>query len=149
MDLRSNFYPYENQWEFLKRIEKIELEKLDKLFSLLNQTIDFHKNEDKNKITITLSNQIYLSKSNIPRILVNFLRDNLNFINSDYFVRKKIGVSVYNIEKYYKLVQTDENDVCIPRGFLKKLYDFLDHNKIKFEIVNKRNRLEPIQIKSC
>lgn len=148
LNYRSNFYPYENQWEFLKRIEKIELEKLDKLFSLLNQTIDYHKNENKNKITITLSDQIYLSKSNIPRILVNFLRDNLNFINSEYFVRKKIGVSVYNIEKYYKLVQTNENNVCIPRGFLKKISDFLDHNKIKFEIVDKRNRLEPIQIKS-
>ncbi len=140
--------PYTNQWEFLKQIEKIKLDKLDKLYITLVQEKQFDENKYQKKLQIILKDQLYLNKSNLPKILINYLRDNLNFVNSEYFLKKKLGLSVHTVEKYFKLIRIHEDFIAIPRGFLKQLSNFLKENKIKYNIEDKRNCLDPIKIES-
>lgn len=137
--------PLEDQWEVLSQIQKIAPEKLDEIYQNFNQELKPVKPSTKNRLIITLSNQIYLSKNYLPKILINFLKDELNFLNSEYLIKKRMGVSTYKMERYFKLVKTNETNIALPRGFLNQLINFLNEKEIKFEFRDERIKLEPIK----
>ncbi|MCK5475044.1 MAG: DEAD/DEAH box helicase [Candidatus Pacebacteria bacterium] len=141
----NNFEPFENQWEFLNKIERISLEKINKLYEKFNKTEKTIKIVSKSYVAITLKEKIFINKNNLPRTLVNFLKEELNFFNSEYLIKKKIGVSTYGMERYFKLIETENGSVSIPRGFINRLINFLNDETIKFEIVDERNKLKPIE----
>lgn len=142
LDPENNLAPYPDQWEFLQNIQKITKEKLDEIYDKFNQHQEKSSYSPKSNLAITIKNQIYLQKNRIPKSVINFLRDELNFANSEYIVKKKMGLSIYGIEKYFKLAQSDNENVIIPRGFLDELISFLNENGIKFEISDNRIKLE-------
>lgn len=144
----NNFKPFENQWEFLNKIERVSLEKINELYEKFNKTEKIIKTVSKNCVIITLKEKIFIDKNNLPRTLVNFLKEELNFFNSEYLIKRKIGVSTYGMEKYFKLIEKGDDSISIPRGFLNKLISFLTDEAIKFEIVDERNKLEPIKIET-
>ena len=39
-----------------------------------------------------------------------FLREQLNFYNSEYLAKKNLGKSVFNTEKFFKLIEESESD---------------------------------------
>ena len=145
LDLNNNFEPFEDQWEFLNKIERVPLEKINKLYEKFNKTEKTIKTISKSYVAITLKEKIFINKNNLPRTLVNFLKEELNFFNSEYLIKKKIGVSTYGMERYFKLIETENNSVSVPRGFISRLISFLNENNIKFEIIDERNKLEPIK----
>lgn len=142
LDPENNLAPYPDQWELLQNIQKITKEKLDEIYDKFNQNQEKSSYSPKPNLAITIKNQIYLQKNRIPKSVINFLRDELNFANSEYIVKKKMGLSIYGIEKYFKLAQSDNENVIIPRGFLDELISFLNENGIKFEISDNRIKLE-------
>lgn len=148
LDLNNNFKPFEDQWEFLSKIEKISLEKLNEIYENFNKTERKIKTVSKSCVAITLKEKIFINKNHLPRALVNFLKEELNFFNSEYLIKKKMGISTYGMEKYFKLIEIGDDNVSIPRGFLNKLINFLNDEAIKFEIVDRRNKLELIKIET-
>ena len=148
LDPKNELTPFADQWNFLKQIEKIPLDTLDRLYNEFNQERGITISESKLTLTLTIKEQIYISKNKLPRILVNFLKDNLNFINSEYLIKKRIGLGVYGMEKYFKLIESNQDNIAIPRGFQKRLTDFLKEQNIKFDVIDKRNKLDPIKFKS-
>jgi len=142
--------PFADQWEFLKNIKKAEIEELDKLYSNFNsvETKSAASNIKGGFLNISISNQIYLAKNYLSRSLVNYLKDNLNFYNADFLIKKKIGASVFRVEKYFKLVQAADDKIAIPRGFLDKLINFLKENKIAFQIADQRDKLGKIKFET-
>lgn len=148
LDPENELEPYQDQWNFLLHVEKIPLDKLDQLYQHLTRDTKTEQSEASTILSIIIKEQIYLSKTNLPKILANFLKDNLNFMNSDYFVKKKMGLSVYGIEKYFNLIQTNEDTIAIPRGFLNKLTKFLDEQNIKSKLIDERKKLEPATFES-
>jgi len=140
--------PLKDQWGFLQQIKKIALKKLDKLYEQYNQDSEKNKSSSKSLITINIREQLFISKSNLPKILINFLKNKLNFLNSEYLIKKKIGVNVYGMEKYFKLIQTNDSNIAIPRGFLNELTKFLNEQFIKFKIIDKRVELETVNFTS-
>lgn len=121
---------------------------LDDLYNKFNQNEKAIKTTSKNSLTIILKEQIFISKTSLSKTLVNFLRENLNFLNSEYLIKKKIGLSAYGLERYFKLIQTNEDNIAIPRGFLDKLIYFLNENNIKFDLKDERVILKPIDFES-
>lgn len=121
---------------------------MDDLYNKFNKDKKFNKLSIKNVLSIILREQIFINKKGLPRILINFLRDNLNFYNSEYLIKKKIGVSTYGMERYFKLIQDNQGYIALPRGFIGKLLDFLNENSIKFEIINECKKFDPIKIES-
>ena len=91
---------------------------------------------------------LFLNKSFLPKILINYLKDTLNFLNSDFLIKKKIGASVYKVGKYFKLIQTFDDTIAIPRGFLHRLTDFLKEKHTEYKIDDRRLKLDEVKFEN-
>ena len=99
-------------------------------------------------LQIVLRNKVILNRIQLSPELIAFLRDNLNFINSDYLIKSKIGKSTWKTEKYFKLIDEYTDQIEIPRGFVGKLVKFCKDKLIAFEIVDERQKKEEISFDS-
>ncbi|MBI5217405.1 MAG: DEAD/DEAH box helicase family protein [Bacteroidia bacterium] len=150
----ETFEPFPDQWEYLKNIRKLKKEQFSKLYE------DFFNQKPKDIFTTTptennifeleiiISNQVFLKRIQLNKKLISFLRDNLNFLNSDYLVKKNIGKSTFNLEKYFRLIEETPEGVMIPRGFVSNIVQFCRKENIAFKIIDNRRKLEPIEIDS-
>ncbi|MDX1638502.1 MAG: hypothetical protein R3281_11065, partial [Balneolaceae bacterium] len=116
--------PYSDQWKCLEEIQKVPPSRLDKVFASIENSSSsstISGNSSEGELEIVLDNQVWLNRDNIPPAVVNFIRDQLNFVNSDYLIKKKLGRSTWQTEKYFNLIGEEENNIIIPRGFLPDL----------------------------
>ncbi len=122
--------PFTDQWQFLKTIRRIstgELDKLNEEFSDSSKQT-FHLNTGK--LTITLNNTVRVSRYGLTLPLINFLREELNFVNSEFIIKKKVGRNTFGTERYFRCVEEKENEIAIPRGFVGRLIRFCREDKI-------------------
>lgn len=148
LDWKNNSEIFVDQWEYLSKAEKVPLKKLDELYGLFNEEDKILKPNAKNKLKLVLREQIFIGKNNLPKSVVNFLKEKLNFANLEVVIRKRMGVGVYGLEKYFKLIENQGDKVAIPRGFFNELVDFLNEQNIKFEITDERSKLKPVKFET-
>ncbi len=149
LDPENSFKPYEDQWKFLNSIKKISITKLDTLFHYFTQrkqTISPRNNVKE--IPIIIAEQIFIPKVKITKNLSHFLAENLNFLNSEFLIKQKMGLSTFGTEKYFKMISHDDRNVIIPRGFLEKLLEYLGRCNIHYEIEDKRQKFEQVNYKT-
>lgn len=126
----STFEPVEDQWFFLSTITKVSKQKIDSLYLQLSGntkdvfTSNYTDLKSSFELEILINSEIYLKRIQLNQKLIEFLRDNLNFLNSDYIVKKQLGKTAYNIEKYFKLIEETTEGIIIPRGFASSLVRF-------------------------
>jgi len=148
LNWKGNFEPFTDQWKHLSGVKKISSEELDKIFETLTKKDEKTNKTSKSKLELNLGEQIFIDKNTLPGVVVNFLRDSLNFANLEFTIKKKMGVSVYGLEKYFKLIDNQDNKIAIPRGFLKELVEFLNQESIKFEITDARKKLKSVKFEA-
>ncbi len=143
----ATWSPYPDQWEFLKSIKKHATSELDAVHAtffhratIRTSTAPVHT--EATKLSLTLDNKITLHRPQLNSELVHFLREHLNFMNTEYLVKQRIGKSLYNTPKYFKFVEEQGDEIYIPRGFLKHLSCFLNENNISYALTDHRPRLE-------
>ncbi len=136
--------PHKNQWDFLSSIQKVTTIHLDEIFEPLivndlpsSDTRKIHST----KLQITLNNSIRLNRSGITSELIDFLKGELNFANSEYFIKKKTGKSTWRTDRYFKFIEENENEIIIPRGFAGRLIRYCKQEKIGFEFIDERKKL--------
>ena len=148
IDLSTNdLTPYPNHWKFLSAIEKVSVNHLDKIYQSLSAISSNTPSSIKthsNKLIITLNNAICLNRSGIPSKLINYLKEELNFSNSEYFIKKKTGRNTWGTERFFNLIEESENQIIIPRGFIGKLLRYCKQENIEFQFQDKRNKHKPI-----
>lgn len=150
----DTFEPYDNQWGFLQEIKTISIEKLKELYKDLfnenpNEVFISSINDNKSyELEIIIQNQIYLKRNQLSKKLIVFLREQLNFYNSDYLIKKNLGKSTFNTEKFFNLIKESENEVMIPRGFSASLVQFCNKENIPFKIIDKRNKRDAVDFES-
>ncbi|MFO7928914.1 MAG: DEAD/DEAH box helicase family protein, partial [Candidatus Humimicrobiaceae bacterium] len=140
----KDFKPILDQWGYLKGIKKVTISKLDQLYHELvekGEDVSGIKNKTAGIMDITIGSRVILDKAQISKDLASFLKKNLNFINSEYIVKQKIGKSVYGIKKFFNLIKESRGKVMVPRGFLGELENYCNQNKIKYQIIDKRAKL--------
>ncbi len=148
------FEPYNNQWKFLESVKKISSQKLKKLYEELfnvkpNEVFISNSTESKFcELEIVVQNQIYLKRNQLSKKLIIFLREQLNFYNSDYLAKKNLGKSTFNTEKFFKLIKESDKGVMIPRGFSASLVRFCNKENIPYKIIDKREKKENIDFES-
>jgi superfamily II DNA or RNA helicase len=139
----ESFVPITDQWNFLENIQKVTTDHLDKLYNELKSEVEFnHPIVTDDKLNISLNNNIRISRSGLTPALINFLKEELNFANSEFFIKKKSGRNTFETVRYFKLVEETESEIFIPRGFIGKLLRFCKESQIEFEFVDER-KLKP------
>lgn len=132
----DTFEPYDNQWSFINEITRVEVGILDNLSSYKEPTLQL----ESNKLTITLKQNIRIHRNGLTLPLINFLKEELNFANADFFVKKKSGRNTFGTERYFKFVEESENEVLVPRGFIGKILRFCKDNNIDYTFHDQREQ---------
>lgn len=144
----ENLEPIQDQWEFLKNIQKIPIIQLNELHKTQNtlQNIPDSTSLKLNNslLTIHWNNVVRMNRSAIPTLLINFLKEELNFLNSEFIIKKKMGKNTFGKELYFKLIEETGNEVIIPRGFIGKVIRFCRENKIEFDFKDERKKINEV-----
>ncbi|MCW3109789.1 MAG: type restriction protein res subunit, partial [Segetibacter sp.] len=141
----------QDQWQFLQTIKKVPVQLLDEVFDELFGTsaettasalpVDSHSPAT---LQISFKNEITLQRNQLNQQLIQFLRENLNFINSEYVIKKRMGKSTYGIEPYFKILDEKRDEVVLPRGFIGKLVRYCKEHSITYQLNDERKKLSEI-----
>lgn len=150
-----NGEPFADQWQFLETINKISAIKLDELYSTffpaLPETLPQQAASPlvpAKELQITLSNKVFLPRAGLYPAVLKYLKDTLNFINPAYFIRKQQGLNTYGTEKTLQSVENEDENIAIPRGFIRNLLLFCNQQRISYQLIDKRIKSETISFSS-
>ena len=98
----DTFQPILDQFEFLKSINRITIAKLDELYQSITISTIFASSNPLtantippaticNKLKITSNNVVSIKRNSLSTTLINFLKEELNFANTEYFIKTKAG----------------------------------------------------------
>ncbi|HRO46483.1 DEAD/DEAH box helicase family protein [Agriterribacter sp.] len=151
----ENLESFPDQWMFLEAIQKVKTKMLNELY----ETIIVNKltspttgavttNALNGEFPITLSNQVVLPRHGLNPLLSKYLKDNLDFMNVDYLIKKRSGRSTYGTQMYFETVEKKENTIVMPRGIIGRLLRYCNEQKIPYKFEDKRVKLEPVKFTS-
>lgn len=138
--------PFENQQIFLQNIQRVSSEHLDSLLRTIisippEGKIIWEKDQFVyREIQIKLNSQISISRKQLTPEIITFLRDNLNFINSDYIIKRKLGKNTFGTEPYFRMLEEKDGFVLLPKGFIGKLLRSFNEKKIGYHLVDERKK---------
>ncbi len=144
--------PFANQWEFLKgakrhTVQEIEMVYQKQIIQKTGQPISSALSG--NTLSILVSNQISLTRSQLLPESIAFLKEELNFLNTEYLTKRRLGKSTYTVKKYFKLIEESGDAALIPRGFLNRFITFLNEHTIAHSLRYDYPLLEEVPFKSC
>ena len=132
--------PYPDQWLFLGQIERTSQLILDQLYS--NQNMGNRKDvASEESVSIRLSEYIRLQRVSIPPILFDFIKNEVNFLNQDFLIKKKAGRNTFGTERYFQLIQDEGDYLFLPRGFIGSLIRFCREQSIPYTFHDERKNL--------
>jgi superfamily II DNA or RNA helicase len=144
----QSLMPYADQWEFLSKVERITGEQLDKILhagrALEHQPSATIAVTDSESLTISLSNVLRINRSAMPVALIAFVKDELNFINSEFIIKKKIGKNIFGTQRYFRFIEETESEVILPKGFARKLLRFCRDTGIGIDFKDQRAKKESV-----
>lgn len=139
----NTFLPIEDQYDFMSSIQRITTERLDELYmSLIAEPTPFPEIVSSGKLTIKLNNEVKISRVGLTMPLIDFLKEELNFANTSFIVKKKTGNSTHDTERHFKMLQEGEQELSMPRGFIGKLIRFCRENDIEHAFLDQRKKHE-------
>lgn len=137
--------PYQDQWQFLKEIEKVKTSLFDSIHdSLEKEPKRYAETITSHEIQINLENQLHLQRSGLQPATISFLKEELNISNSEHFIKKRSGKNTWNTKRYFNLIEDKEFEVIIPRGFTGKFLRYLKSNDLAYHLNDLRKKKEPI-----
>jgi superfamily II DNA or RNA helicase len=145
--------PFDDQWAFLKTINRITVSQLNYIYK--EQTAHdelstglFQKDQPiAGKLAILLNNEIHISRIGLPASLTTFLKEELNFANNEYQVKKNINKNTFGVKRYFKLLNETPDFISIPRGFIGRLLRFCKEQQIEYVLDDQRKKAELISFK--
>lgn len=146
--------PYPDQWEYLAQIQRHGASELDAVLAGLDENYADTKSgniEDQNAsscLSIRVGKHIEIPRQNLTLATINFLKERLNFLNTEYLTKKRLGKSVYKVQKYFKLIDEIGDNVFLPRGFLNQLMLFLKSQNIPFDVQYVYSGIKPVVFKN-
>jgi superfamily II DNA or RNA helicase len=143
----DSYMPYPDQWTFLQSIKKVSIQQLEDVYNSLTGSDQKHiQTVSTNSATlqITLNTNIKIPRANLSPGLVNFLRDSLNFVNSEYIIKKKLGKNTFGTESYFRMLEEMDGYVLIPRGFVRELLLYCKEKRIPYKFNDERKKLTEV-----
>ncbi len=141
----DTFEPYDDQWIFLRQIQRIKTDQLDNLYNSIQQeVIPSTSSTNNGKLIIALDRSIRINRTGLTLSLINFLKSTYNLPNSEYFIKKKMNRNTWNTDKYFNLIRETDTEIILPRGAIGKLIRFCRQQKIEFDFQDNRKKEEAI-----
>ena len=136
--------PFLDQWVFLQNSRRHTAQELDAIHNELFGTAgkQHQTPSPDGSLPIVVSNQITLPRAQLTPTIIHFLKDELNFLNTEYLTKRRLGKSTYKVQKYFKLIDEAGDTISIPRGFLNQLITFLDQNHIAHALMESHALLD-------
>ena len=106
----------------------------------------FYSEDVIEKMSIVLSNGIYIDSLNIMPRLQNQIRSMAAFNNPIFFKNLRLGFSNYNNASVIYLGKDIDGYISIPRGLLEQLESKIKQAKIEYIIKDKRKIGKPIRV---
>ena len=141
---------FKDQFDFLKNIQKVTTASLEIIFNNIrsqssdNNEVRKETSLTQNGLIITLNKQINIARKYLTPELIIFLKDSLNFVNSDYIIKKKLGKNIFGTTPYFKLLEEKDGIVFLPKGFIGKLLRYCVDQKITYQFVDERKKLTEV-----
>lgn len=145
--------PYNNQWKFLESIKRVKISHLSNLYkdlageAVVSDGLFQQVQNISGKVIISLNNEIRISRINLPASLISFLKEELNFANTEFQVKKNINKNTFGVKRYFKLLNENPEHILIPRGFIGKLLRFCIEKQIGYILNDQRIQKESIPFK--
>jgi len=145
--------PFDDQWAFLQTINRVSISQLNNIYKAQTEqdapsTGLFQKEPNvSGKLAIVLNNEIQISRTGLPASLIAFLKEELNFANNEYQVKKNINKNTFGIKRYFKLLNETSESISIPRGFIGRLLRFCKEQQIDYSLKDNRKKVEPVTFK--
>ncbi len=134
--------PHADQWLFLKQIKRVSVERLETLFSGLGIILQPECNADG--LTITLKNKVQLNRNAIHSVVFNFIKEELNFLSTEFIIKKNSGRNTFGTERYFRFIEEQGNHILLPKGFIGKLIRFCRENSIHYNFIDQRKLHGPV-----
>ncbi len=134
--------PIQDQWNLLRNVIQVPKSKLDDLYNEIAEikTVQVFTG----KLQINLSNSIHINRNGLSLKLTNFLKEELNFTNAEFFVKQKSGRNTYGTKRYFKFIEEKEHELIIPKGFIGKLVRYCKEENLDYEFVDSRRRVNSV-----
>lgn len=143
--------PYPDQWAFLQNIQRVKVSTLEHIYESIHtikSTQDVQNASfSSKKVTITLENEVQISRAGIPLMLINFLKEEFNIANSAFFIQKNSGKNTWDTDRYFKMIRETEQAVIVPRGSIGMVIRFCRVKQLDYELLDRRKRLMPVEFK--
>ncbi|WP_255485170.1 TOTE conflict system archaeo-eukaryotic primase domain-containing protein [Mucilaginibacter sp. X5P1] len=145
--------PFDDQWAFLKTINRITISQLNYIYKEQTNYDElsaglFQKEQPiTGKLEIILNNEIHINRIGLPASLVSFLKEELNFANNEYQIKKNINKNTFGVKRYFKLLNETSESISIPRGFIGRLLRFCKEQQIDYVLEDQRKKAEPVSFK--
>jgi len=136
--------PFPDQWHFLSGIQKVSIELLDEIHNSISG-VDSAKRITKERVgnselVVSLGNAIRLNRSEIPLMLIAFLKEELNFANAAFIIKKKTGKNTFGIKRYFRFIEETAEEAILPRGFAGRLLRFCKDAGIPYSFKDQRQK---------
>ena len=157
-----NFQPYSDQWAFLASVIPMNVQNIEPTIlratgSIHPLDVNFINEEDlgtpwegkkssgnrlnisiAEPLKITLANQIYFEKAQLPQALVNRLIRLAAFPNPEFYKAQAMRMSVWNKPRVIGCAENYPQHIALPQGCLDSVLAFLRDNNIAAELIDKR-----------
>ena len=98
-------------------------------------------------MSVTLANQIYFSKSELPQPLVNKLIRLAAFQNPEFYKAQAMRLPVWNKPRIIGCAENYPQHIALPRGCLDDVRALLGENKIELVLHDERFAGNPIEVR--
>ncbi len=139
-----------DQWIFLQEVERIRLSKLEEVYNSLfaANNSGLRSIYSSSKLTIKLGKSIVLDRLSLTEPLRKFLLDSLNIPNSEFYRLLNTGRSTWGTKRYFNCCDETENEIHLPRGFIRDLLSFCSREGIAYDFEDHRQLLKRVQLTS-
>jgi len=135
--------PFADQWHFLRTIHRHNSNELESVYSAVLHCAPAASVASSTgpSVTLVLNNKLILNRAEVTPQIIRFLKDKLNFINTEYLVKFRLGKSVHGVQKFFKLIEEGIDNICLPRGFVNQLTTFLNESGVGWRLIDQRAQL--------
>jgi hypothetical protein len=171
----KDFNPFDDQWLFLANIKRMGRSRVESYVQnaieykeILPVTHNYTESQSEDstpwnrhkkvkfpiidislpkKIDITLSNQIFISSTGLPPILLNRILRLASFSNPEFYKAQRMRLSTWDKPRIIYCFEHFPQHIALPIGCYEELLEVLVHYNIEPVIVDKRNRGISLDVK--